>query len=81
MIKGYQVANMLRPNGGFIQVGDDYEGIEFIQCEPFTKNEYIKGFETVSEFIENESKMKQKAKAALLAKLGITPDEAALLLA
>ena len=41
MAKSYEVLSFLRPNGGYIQVGTDYECITFEpNCEPFTKEEY-----------------------------------------
>ena len=44
MIKGYEVLNMLIPSGGWLIRGEDYEGIEFLECEPITKEEYEAGF-------------------------------------
>jgi len=32
MAKYYEVLNMLIPNGGYVQVGDTYEGISFVDC-------------------------------------------------
>ena len=34
---------MLIPTGGYITVGDDYEGIEFVDCAPITKAEFEAG--------------------------------------
>ena len=44
MAKSYEVLAMLIPNGGYVQRGTDYEGIEFINCEPITKEQYLAGF-------------------------------------
>ena len=41
MAKSHEVLGMLIPNGGYVQVGDDYEGIEFIDCEPITKKQFL----------------------------------------
>ena len=80
MAESYQVLNMLIPNGGWVQSGDDYEGIEFIDCEPITKKEYTDGFAQYDAWKIKQDADKAKAKAELLVKLGITEDEAKLLL-
>jgi len=38
--KSVDVVKMLRPEGGWIVRGNEYEGIEFIECESFTKKEW-----------------------------------------
>jgi len=80
MAKSYEVLSMLIPNGGYVQVGDTYEGIEFIECEPITKKEYEAGFAKYEAFKAEKELASAAAKEALLNKLGITADEAALLL-
>jgi len=37
MAKGFEVLSMLIPNGGWVISGNEYEGIEFLECEPITK--------------------------------------------
>ena len=39
-----EVLKMLIPNGGYIAIGEDFEGIEFIDCEPITKAQFQAGF-------------------------------------
>jgi len=80
MAESYQVLNMLSPNGGWVQSGDDYEGIDFIDCEPITKKEYTDGFAQYDAWKIKQDADKSKAKAELLVKLGITAEEAVLLL-
>ena len=80
MAESYQVLNMLIPNGGWVQSGDDYEGIDFIDCEPITKKEYTDGFAQYDAWKIKQDADKSKAKAELLVKLGITAEEAVLLL-
>jgi hypothetical protein len=80
MVKGYEVLEMLIPNGGYVITGDDYESIQFIECEPITKKDFEAGFIKVEEWKANEAARKASERAALLAKLGITEDEAKLLL-
>lgn len=81
MAKGYEVLNMLIPQGGWAQTGEDYEGIQFIECEPITKEEYLDGFSKFDVWKAAEDAKLAAAKAELLDRLGITEDEAKLLLA
>jgi hypothetical protein len=80
MTKGYEVLQMLLPNGGWVIVGDDYEGIEFLEATPITKAEFEAGFPKVDAWKKQQEATKVAEKTALLAKLGITDDEAKLLL-
>jgi hypothetical protein len=75
-----QVLKMLIPNGGWYNVGDEYEGITFLECEPITKAEFEAGFAKVDAWKAEQDAKTRADKAALLAKLGITADEAKLLL-
>ena len=81
MAKSYEVLNYLIPNGGYVQVGEDYEGIQFLECEPITKEEYEAGFAQYDAWKAEQDASKATQKAALLERLGITEDEARLLLA
>jgi hypothetical protein len=74
------VLNMLIPNGGYIASGEEYEGIEFIECEPITKKQYEDGFAQYDAWKSEQDATKAAQKAALLERLGITEDEARLLL-
>ena len=80
MIKGYEVLAMLIPQGGYVQVGEDYEGIKFLDCEPITKAQYQAGFQQYDAWKAEQDAIRADAKAALLNRLGLTADEAALLL-
>lgn len=80
MAKSHEVLSMLIPNGGYVQTGEDYEGIQFLECEPITKKEYEAGFLQYDSWKAEQIASKAIAKAALLEKLGITEDEAKLLL-
>ena len=79
MAKHFEVLGMLRPDGGYVQVGEDYEGIEFLECEPFTKAEYEAGFAQYDAWKAEQDSATAAQKAALLDRLGITEDEAKLL--
>ena len=81
MAKHYEVLGWLIPNGGYIQTGETFEGIQFIDCEPITKEQYENGFAKLDAWKAEQDAAKAQAKAELLERLGITADEAKLLLA
>ncbi len=79
MAKHWQVLGYLRPNGGYVQVGETFEAITFEpQCKPFTKAEYEAGF---SEYDAWKAEQDANAEAAVataqakLAALGLTADD------
>jgi hypothetical protein len=80
MHKGADVLQMLIPNGGWAISGDEYEGIQFLECEPISKEEYEAGFAKYDAWKAKQDAAKASKKAALLDRLGITEDEAKLLL-
>jgi hypothetical protein len=80
MVKGSEVLTMLISNGGWIITGNDYEGIQFLECEPITKAQFEAGFAQYDAWKAEQDAKAAADKAALLAKLGITADEAKLLL-
>ena len=80
MAKSWEVLNYLRPNGGLLQYGEDFEGIVFLEAEPFSKADYEAAFDLVDEAkVQAEAEAKAK-REALLARLGITEEEAKILL-
>jgi hypothetical protein len=81
MAKSGEVLGMLIPNGGYVQRGDTYEGIEFLECEPITKAEYEAGFADFDAWKAEEDAAKNAAKTAVYKKLGLTAEEVAALLA
>jgi hypothetical protein len=80
MANSIQVLAMLIPNGGYVQTGTEFEGIEFLECEPITKKQYTDGFAQYDAWKAEQEATKATNKAALLERLGITEDEAKLLL-
>jgi len=80
MAQPYEVLAMLIPAGGYVQYGDTYEGIEFLECEPITKKQYEDGFAQYDAWKTQRDAEAAAAKAAILDKLGITEAEAKLLL-
>jgi hypothetical protein len=79
-ILGADIMDLLRPNGGWLMIGDDWEGIEFVACEPVTKAEFEQALADYPKLLADNKTKAEADKAALLAKLGITADEAKLLL-
>jgi len=78
MAKPNEVLAMLIPNGGYVQVGDTYEGIQFLECEPITKEQYEAGFAQYDAFKAKQDADKATAKVAAQAKLaalGLTTED------
>jgi hypothetical protein len=78
MAKSYEVLGMLIPNGGYVQVGEDYDGIEFIDCKPITKKQYEDGFAKYDAWKAEQDADKAQAKIAAqgkLAALGLTVED------
>ncbi len=79
MTTSIEVMAFLRPNGGYVQVGTEYEGISFEpSCEPFTKAEYEAGFAQYDAWKAQQEADQVAAKAAAEAKLealGLTADD------
>jgi len=80
MATGADVLGMLIPTGGWVISGDDFDGITFIEATPITKVEFEAGFAKFDAWKAEQDAKASAEKAALLAKLGITADEAKLLL-
>ena len=80
MATGGEVLRMLIPDGGYAITGNDYEGITFIEAEPITKAEFEAGFAKYDAWKAEQEASKAQAKAAVLERLGITEEEARLLL-
>jgi hypothetical protein len=83
MANSKEVMSFLRPNGGWVQVGTDYEGITFeSSCEPFTKAEYEAGFAQYDAWKaeQDEALVADRASAtAKLEALGLTAEDLAAL--
>jgi hypothetical protein len=80
MAQANEVLRMLIPQGGWVITGNEYEGIQFIECEPITKKEFEAGFAKYDALKAKEDAAKASNKTALLTRLGITEEEAQLLL-
>ena len=81
MAKGSEVLSMLCPAGGWIIVGDDFDGITWVDDRPrCTKKEFEDGFKTVNAFMAQQESERNAQKQSILDKLGITAEEAAIVL-
>ena len=69
MADAIDVLNMLLPNGGWVLVGDRYEGIDFVECEPITKAEFEAGFAKYDAWKAEQDVANAAKKAAAEAKL------------
>lgn len=74
------ILTMLIPTGGWVVVGNDWEGVQFIEATPITKAQFDKGVAEYDSWKAEQDTKAKNDKAVLLAKLGITADEAKLLL-
>ena len=78
MAKANEVLSMLIPNGGYVAYGEDYDGIQFLECEPITKAQFTAGFAKFDAWkAEQDAKADaDKASAqAKLAALGLNADD------
>ena len=75
MATGANVLSMLLPEGGWVIYGDDYEGIQFTECDPITKKEFQDGFKKYDVWKAKEDAEKASKKEAILERIGLTADE------
>ena len=75
MASGADVLEMLIPTYGWYIAGDEYEDIQFLECEPITKAQFEAGFAQYDTWKAEQDAQAATDKAALRAKLGITADE------
>jgi hypothetical protein len=78
MATSVEVLNYLYPNGGWYQVGEEYEGIQFLECEPITKKQFTDAFSKVDAFKiqqATDEAAKKSAATAKLQALGLTAED------
>ena len=63
------VLGMLIPNGGWVAYGNEYEGIQFLECEPITKEQFEAGFAQFDAWKVDQDLQVATAKANAQAKL------------
>lgn len=79
--KGKAVMEYLRPNGGWVIYGEDFDSIKYFDgCEPIAKKLFDDTLAKIENIVEAKQAGQRDAKAALLERLDITADEAKLLL-
>ena len=81
MATGAEVLANLLPSGGWVIYGDDFDSIIYDEgIAPVTQKVFNETFDKIDELKVIEAKNKETAQAALFERLGITADEAKLLL-
>jgi hypothetical protein len=81
MTKGAEVLTMLIPTGGWAIQGDNFDSIIYDEgVTPITTEQFETGLTEVDAWKAEQNAVKAAAKQALLDKLGITAEEAQLLL-
>ena len=80
MNKIVKVLQSLLPDGGYAVYGDSYEDIIFIEAKPIAKDVFQKALDSYDSDVLAAAAKAEADKTALLAKLGISADEAKLLL-
>ncbi len=78
MAKINEVLGFLIPNGGYVATGEDYEGIQFIDCDPITKAEFEAGFAQYDAWKaqkDAEILAAKESAQAKLAALGLTTED------
>lgn len=78
MATATEVLQMLRPEGGWIMHDNDYDKIQWLECEPVSRADFDAGFAQYDAWKTAQEEAKQAAKAAAEAKLialGLTPED------
>ena len=78
MAKISEVLSMLIPEGGWVATGNEYEGIQFLECEPITKAQFEAGFAQYDAWKAEQDAKAEASKSAAQAKLtalGLTADD------
>ena len=82
MATGAEVLFKLIPTGGWVIVGDDFDSIRYDEgVAPVTKKQFDDGFAAYDSWKAGKEAEVQNRRDALLTRLGITQEEANLLLA
>jgi hypothetical protein len=69
MATGSDVLTMLIPNGGWVISGNDYEGIQFLECQPITESVFKAGFAKFDAWQAEQDSKTEAAKNSAEAKL------------
>jgi hypothetical protein len=75
------VLSYLRPNGGWVIWGQDFNTIRYDEgVKPITEDELAKGFSEYAAWKITQDAAKESQRQAILDRLGLTEEEAKLLL-
>ena len=82
MIKGAEIISYLCPNIEFTMDGDDFDSINWLNVDkaPITKKQYQDGFAQYDAWKAEQDAAKAAQRQAILDRLGLTADEAKLIL-
>lgn len=81
MTTGADVLSMLLPNGGWIIVENDFNSIIYVgEVTKLTRKQFDDGFTAYDAWKTEQDQSRSSARQILLNRLGITAEEAALLL-
>jgi hypothetical protein len=81
MATGGEVLSMLIPTGGWVIYGDNFESIIYDEgVKPVTKKQFTDGFAAFDAYKSQQDAERAAQKAAVLARIGMTEEEAKLLL-
>ena len=81
MATGADVLNKLIPTGGWVIVEDDFDSIRYDEgVAPITKKQFDDGFAAYDAWKTAKEAELQTRKTAILDRLGLTSEEAAILL-
>ena len=81
MATGGEVLSMLIPNGGYTIMGDDFQSIRYDEgVKPITKKQFDDSFAKYDAWKAEQDAAKATTKQAILDRLGLTADEAKLIL-
>lgn len=81
MATGPDVLSILIPTGGWVITGDDFDSIRYDEgVTPITRKQFDDGFAQYDAWKAQQELEKTTQRQALLNRLGITEDEAKLLL-
>jgi hypothetical protein len=79
MATGAEVMSMLRPNGGWAIIGDDFDSLQYDdKCQPISKSEFENGFLIYDSWKaeqDAEAERKRQATLAKLEALGLDEDD------
>ena len=78
MALGCEVLGMLIPTGGWVILGNDWEGVQFIEAAPITKEQFKAGFAQYDAWKAEQDAQMAADRAGATAKLealGLTADD------